>query len=92
MIKPESIPKSLHPLIPLVERWSYADDEERLARITSATRDECAEFLAVMKAHREPLRAWLQTTDVTQSDDWMAIAWLDTAEAEVAAMEKRAKR
>ncbi len=92
MINPQSIPKELHALIPLIRRWSFSDDEERLTRMISASPEERAEFLAVMRAHREPLTAWLRRTDVTPSDDMMAIAWLDTAAAELQAIESRRSR
>lgn len=91
MINPESVPANLHPLIALVERWSFSDDEERLERITAATPEERADFIAVMKMHEEPLRAWLRATDVTESDDLMAIAWLDSALAELEAIERKPK-
>jgi hypothetical protein len=92
VIDPQSIPKELHPLIPLIERWSFSDDEERLTRMTTASPEERAEFLSTMRAHREPLTAWLRCADVTKSDDMMAIAWLDTAAAELEAIESRQSR
>lgn len=42
-----------------------------------------------MRAHRKTMMEWLQATDVTQSDDFMAIGWLETAAAELEALERR---
>jgi hypothetical protein len=92
VINTQSIPKELHPLIPLIERWSFSDDQERKNRITTASPEERAEFLAIMRAHREILTAWLQATDVTSSDDFQAIAWLDVAAAELEAIQSRRPR
>jgi hypothetical protein len=92
MINSQSIPKELHALIPLVEQWSFSDDDERLRRMITASPDERAEFLAVMREYQKPLTAWLKSVDVTRSDDAAAIAWLDIAAAELEAIESRQSR
>jgi hypothetical protein len=92
VINPDSIPQELRALIPLVDRWSFSDDEERLARLTTASAEERTQFLGIMKVYHEPLTKWLQSIDVTKSEDAMAISWLDTAAAELEAIELRQSR
>lgn len=92
MIDPQSIPKELHALIPLVERWSFSDDAERASRMKTASHEERADFLAIMRKYHQPLNSWLKSTDVTKSGAAMAIAWLDTAAAELQAIESRQSR
>lgn len=42
----------------------------------------------MVEMHKLPLVKWLQETDVTQSDDWAAMAFMETAAAELKEMEK----
>ncbi len=85
-INPDSIPEDLRPLIPLAERWGISDDVIRFNCIKAASREERAELLCAVDRHRSDLTAWLKKTDVTQSDDWWAVAFMDTAAAEMEAM------
>ncbi len=87
-IRPEAIPEELQSLIPLAERWGISDDAVRLGKIRSATHAEREELLSAVRSKRALLTRWLTEADVTKSPDRVALAFMDTAAAEIEAMGK----
>jgi len=62
MLNPERIPKSLIPLIPLVEKWGIGDDFEREEAVSKASLSELQELVhSIDKIKGVDLYGWLGT-------------------------------
>jgi len=87
----ESLPEGLRTLAPLAECWGISDDVIRINCIKAAAPEERAELLSAVEQHRSELTAWLENTDVAQSEAWTAVAFMETAASEMEAMERKDK-
>jgi hypothetical protein len=62
MLNPDRIPKSLIPLIPMVEKWGIGDDFEREEAVSKAGRNELQELVhSIDKIKDVDLYGWLGT-------------------------------
>lgn len=87
----ESLPEELRALAPLAEKWGISDDVIRINCIKAASPEEREELLSAVEQHRSELTAWLENTDVTQSEAWTAVAFMETAAAEMKTIKKEDK-
>lgn len=62
MLNPDRIPKSLIPLISLVEKWGIGDDFEREDAVSKASQDELQELVhSIDNVKDADLYGWLGT-------------------------------